>query len=151
MKKSPLSKRTAPFTKALTRFLRCPDVSPQAKVVFLILKSYADKDGQSCFPSVKAVEVASGLCRNSVFKYLRELQEHRLITPIQRKNTTNIFLLNDDKWCELDAKNALVRRTKSCTHRRTKSCTQPRSIYQAEDPSPNIIRLSEVAPKYGIQ
>jgi hypothetical protein len=73
------------------------EISPGAKLCFARLAQYAGKNGKA-FPAQETLGNALGTSARNVRRYLKELEEHRLIRPIQHgMNQPNSyeFLLHD--------------------------------------------------------
>ncbi|HZG69531.1 MAG TPA: helix-turn-helix domain-containing protein [Herpetosiphonaceae bacterium] len=84
----------AGFTQIPNVVLRRLGLSPGAKLTYVMLLSYAWQDG-ACFPGQETLARDMGFTDRSVRTYLKELQEHGLITIRQRGlNLTNLYILN---------------------------------------------------------
>jgi hypothetical protein len=81
------------FTQIPNALLRLPDVSPGAKLTYMVLLSYAWQQG-SCFPGQDTLAADMGAGRRSVVRYLQELQDAELL-HIRRRGLgrTNIYVL----------------------------------------------------------
>lgn len=123
--KSYWKKRKGPgWSKVYHRIIRDPSVSCSARVVYCILKSFADKDGNDCFPSADLVSRAAGLCRDTIFQCFAELEEAGWMTRQPRMNASNLFILHDEEWSAMKMKTEPVekfRRRKNQTHPRRKN------------------------------
>lgn len=62
--------------------IRHPELSANAKVVWLVLLSYANKEGVA-YPSQETLSRQSALSRNTVRKSVRELMKARLLNKIK--------------------------------------------------------------------
>ena len=67
-------KLCAGFTKIPNQVLRRPDLSPGAKLTYVMLLSYA-WHGNSCFLGQQRLAEDIGVGRRSVVRYVRELME----------------------------------------------------------------------------
>ena len=99
--KSPLKKRGPRFAKAFTTILRDARISPAAKTLLFLLRSYADAHGR-CFPSVQTLAASLGAHRTSVHSWLEELESWRIIRR-ERQHiggvfASNIYWLEDDHF-----------------------------------------------------
>lgn len=86
------------FAKAYTKLLRDPSISPGAKALYCVLKSYADANSH-CHPATATLADNLGVNRKTAVKWLRELEDSRIITrtPRYRQSvqTTSDYLLDD--------------------------------------------------------
>lgn len=74
------------FRKKVKAHVRNAKLSVDARLLWLILESYANMDGTSCHPAVTTLMKDSGKCRKWVEKYLRELKKAGKI-EIHKKQT----------------------------------------------------------------
>ena len=81
------------FVKARTAFLRDPSVSPTAKALLLLLRSYANPNGSSCFPSVATLAGCLGCDRKTVFRHLEELESRELLERSRDTGSVNRYFL----------------------------------------------------------
>lgn len=65
------------FIQAWTEIWEADDISAGAKLVYLALLTWADRDGY-CFPSVPVIAKKAGYSRNTVTKYLEELSSEQV-------------------------------------------------------------------------
>lgn len=66
------------------------ELSAPALKIYLVIREYFPK----MFPSVKTICQKSGFCRNTVFKYLKELESYRVIKRIRRWFKSNVYEIN---------------------------------------------------------
>ena len=84
----------AGFTQIPNQVLRRTGLSPGAKLAYVMLLSYAWQDG-ACFPGQETLARDMSVTDRSVRTYLKELQQHGLITIRQRGlNLTNLYVLH---------------------------------------------------------
>ena len=84
------------FTQIPNTILRRPDVTPGAKLTYVVLLSYAWQE-DSCFPGQDVLARDTGVSRRSVVTYLQELQEKGLLAVKRRGlGRTNIYTLT--RW-----------------------------------------------------
>lgn len=67
------------YAQAPTAILRNSALSTDARLLWCILLSYADRDGTRCHPGTAALSEHMGRDRKAVFRYLKELQSAGLI------------------------------------------------------------------------
>src|SRR5215212_12199669 len=86
------------FTQIPNTILRRPDITPGAKLTYVMLLSYAwQKD--SCFPGQATLAGDMGAGERSVIRYLKELQEKALLRVKRRGlGLTNVYTLT--RWGE---------------------------------------------------
>lgn len=82
----------AGFTQVPNVVLRDPHLTPPAKVIYALLRSYA-WEGDGCFPGQEALAGHLGGCDRSVRRYLRELEASMLIRTERRGSTSNRYTL----------------------------------------------------------
>ncbi len=83
----------AGFTQIPNTILRRPDITPGAKLTYMVLLSYAWQEG-SCFPGQERMAEDMGVSRRSIVTYLQQLEEAGLIVVIRRGlNKTNVYVL----------------------------------------------------------
>lgn len=77
-------------------------LSSGARWLYCVLASYADAKSRICYPSKETLIKLSGLSKNTLNKYMKELLEYGAITIETRKqkdhpnlNGSNIYKLND--------------------------------------------------------
>ncbi len=81
------------FTQIPNATLRRPDISPGAKLTYMVLLSYGWQEG-SCFPGQERMAEDMGVTSRSVRTYLQQLQEAGLVIIKQRGlNQTNVYTL----------------------------------------------------------
>ena len=84
------------FTQIPNTILRRPDVTPGAKLTYVMLLSYAWQD-DSCFPGQQTLAQDIGVSRRSVVTYLQELQDKGLLLVKRRGlGQTNVYTLT--RW-----------------------------------------------------
>lgn len=76
------------FRKKVKVHVRNAELSPTARLLWLILESYANMDGTSCHPSVETLMKDLGASKNTVEKYLRELKKAEKIDIGKKKVAT---------------------------------------------------------------
>ena len=83
------------FTQIPNHILSMRELSANAKLVYMMLLSYAWKDG-SCFPGQERMAYDLGVHLNTIGRALQELQSHGLI-EIQRRGLqkTNRYIIRD--------------------------------------------------------
>lgn len=74
--------------------LRAPDLSAGAKLLWLELCAWA-WDEDVCYPSQELLQYATGASRYSISRWLRELQDNKLVT-VERQQRGNRYLLVDE-------------------------------------------------------
>lgn len=86
------------YTQIPNTILRLPDLSPGAKLTYVMLLSYAWQGG-SCFPGQTKLAEDIGGGVKTVYRYLQELKSKGLIS-IKRRGLgrTNVYTLT--KWVE---------------------------------------------------
>jgi hypothetical protein len=84
----------AGFTQIPNLVLRRPDLSPGAKLTYMVLLSYAWQS-DSCYPGQDRLAVDMGVSERSVITYLKQLAESGLVT-IRRRGLgmTNVYVLH---------------------------------------------------------
>jgi biotin operon repressor len=81
------------FTIIPNAILRRPDLSPGAKLTYMMLLSYAWQQG-SCFPGQERLAEDMGVTKRSVITYLQHLQESGfLIIKRRGQGLTNVYHL----------------------------------------------------------
>lgn len=86
------------FTQIPNTILRRPEITPGAKLTYMLLLSYAWQQ-DSCFPGQATLAEDLGAGRRSVIRYLQELQERGLLRVKRRGlGKTNVYTLT--KWNE---------------------------------------------------
>ncbi len=83
----------AGFTQIPNSILRRPDISPGAKLTYMVLLSYAWQEG-SCFPGQERMAEDAGVTDRSIRTYLKELEAKGLLF-IKRRGLgkTNLYFL----------------------------------------------------------
>lgn len=85
--------------------MSCINVHTQfVPIDFKIVNGLADLSGNSLkiftnlmshfpriFPSIRTIQKETGLCRNTVFKWLRFLEKRKLIKRVHRSGTSNLY------------------------------------------------------------
>ena len=84
----------AGFTQIPNLVLRRPDLSPGAKLTYMVLLSYAWQS-DSCYPGQDRLAGDMGVSERSVITYLKQLSESGLVT-IRRRGLgmTNVYVLH---------------------------------------------------------
>jgi hypothetical protein len=72
------------YARAFHRTMRDARLSQGARLLLIILKSYADAQGH-CHPSVATLMADMGASRATVFRLLDELEKWRILTRAVRK------------------------------------------------------------------
>lgn len=90
-----------PWCKAYEHFLRNPNISPTAKTLLVLLKSFGNPDGSNCHPSIARLAFHLNTDEATTKKYLKELTTKDLLRRERRtgkggKRTTDLFVLLDD-------------------------------------------------------
>lgn len=75
------------FVKAPRHLLRDWRISVEARLLLLIIRSYAHK-GDECWPSARRLSIDMGRSERMVFRYINELEDNRLIRR-RRKDPNN--------------------------------------------------------------
>jgi len=73
------------FRLKIKTLVRNNAISCEARILWILLESYANMDGTSCHPSIETLCEVIGKGRKWVAKYLRELRSADLIRSSQRK------------------------------------------------------------------
>lgn len=113
---------------------RRPDISPGAKLAYVILLSYAWQTG-ACFPGQERMAADMGVHKRSLIRYLQELQAVGLLVITRRGlGQTNLYRL--PRWQSAGSdKSPLQEVTESAapevTNRHTKK-TQKKSSYHSD-------------------
>lgn len=82
------------FTMIPNGILRRPDITPGAKLTYMVLLSYAWQDDQT-FPGQERMARDMGVSDRSVRTYLGQLEESGLISITQRGlNKTNLYVIH---------------------------------------------------------
>jgi hypothetical protein len=82
------------FTQIPNLVLRRPDLSPGAKLTYMVLLSYAWQS-DSCYPGQDRLAHDMGVTERSVYTYLKQLQELKLVSVLRRGlNQTNVYVLH---------------------------------------------------------
>ena len=85
------------FTSTPNYILRNPNVSVGAKMVYILLLSYAWQKG-SCFPGQETLASDLGVSNRSVVKWIKELEKEGLIARKRRGlGKTNVYIILDYK------------------------------------------------------
>lgn len=66
------------------------ELSPSSRSVIIAISSFLPTP----FPSLKAIQENTGLCRNTVLKHLKILEEKKFLKRIRRYGTSNLYRLN---------------------------------------------------------
>jgi DNA-binding IclR family transcriptional regulator len=69
-----------------------PDVSLEAKGVYALLSTYADKN-RECFPSLKTISDAVGRSTRQVIRLISELEKVGYLKRIKRTGTSTKYKL----------------------------------------------------------
>ncbi len=101
------------FTLVYNDFLESDRLNAREKIVFIILKKYADSEGK-CFPSLKTLCKMSGMSKPTIVSILKELEKKEVLT-IQKRSSeekgkeSNIYTLYDiaDMWIKKESLMAL--------------------------------------------
>lgn len=76
-------------------FLRNPYVPPDAKVVWLVIETYANADGTNAWPVVKTIMAGTGMGKKWVEAQLRFLKLHQFLVIGKRKHQKSGLWGND--------------------------------------------------------
>lgn len=93
-----------PFTIVYDDFLRCKMLTYYEKMIFIIIKSYADNDTLQAFPSIKTIQQVSGISMAQIKRCLNHMQEIGVIKvekgEPQNGKRSNLYTLYDyaDLW-----------------------------------------------------
>lgn len=103
-------KKLAGFTIAFNRLLRHPDLSLQSKAIFLIIKSFANKDNDYCYPSLEKIAEYAACSVSTVKRAIIELEDIGILYSQQRRTKTqklssSAFLFYDDQKTWIPVKN----------------------------------------------
>lgn len=95
------------FAKAYTRIMRDPTLSMGAKCVWLVIKTYANKEGVA-WPSRERIAEDLGVSLKPVKTALKELKERRLLSWTKGgEGKSNVYLLDDAHYAKYLAKRAV--------------------------------------------
>ena len=109
----------AGFTQIPNALLRRQDVTPGAKLSYMMLLSYAWQE-DSCFPGHDRLALDMGVSRRSIVNYLQRLREAGLIVVNRRGlGRTNVYWLPKLKPPPRSAESA---HTEKCKIRPIKKC-----------------------------
>jgi len=102
----PVKKRRPPFVIAYKAILRRHQLSHGARLLLLIIKSYADASGLYCYPSRETLAKDLGSSVATVKRLIRELRKAKIIISAQRSNrdgtkSTTSYLLDDEPLARL--------------------------------------------------
>lgn len=105
---SPLKRkaRHPPFVLAFKAVIRNPKISPQARLLLLVIKSYADSSGLHCYPGNDTLAEAMGCAARTVKRLVSELRAVGMLSTAQRRNkdgktSTLAYLLDDERRARL--------------------------------------------------
>lgn len=88
-----------PFTIIYDDFLRCKMLTYYEKMIFIIIKSYADNDTLQAFPSMKTIHQVSGISMAQIKRCLNHMQEIGVIKvekgEPQNGKRSNLYTLYD--------------------------------------------------------
>lgn len=79
--------------------LRDHKVSSDARFLWSLIDTYADKDGSHAFPSIETLSKTAGHDRQWVYRYLKELESAGWLTRAHRYDTltgkqkSNLYIL----------------------------------------------------------
>ncbi|MGN6606408.1 MAG: helix-turn-helix domain-containing protein [Jatrophihabitans sp.] len=93
-------KGALPFAKVSTRIVRDAAVSPNARLLYVLLATYADIEHRTCFPSKRLLAGDLGCTTRSIQNWTTELVHAGYIevAPRERKGggqSSNLYLLAD--------------------------------------------------------
>lgn len=96
------------FVFAFKAILRNGKLSPVARLLLLIIKSYGDTSGLHCYPSQDRLAADMGCSIPTIKRAVNELKRHGLISTEQRRNqdgktSTTAYLLDDERRAKLAA------------------------------------------------
>lgn len=130
-----------PFVMAFKAILRNHKISPPARLLLLIIKSYADRSGVFCFPSQETLAADLGRSVPSIKRLINELRNRALITTFQRKTktgnaSTTAFMFNDEAVARLTIPRKKIKKP-GITH-------DPRQVSPViPGDTPKIVRFTE--------
>jgi hypothetical protein len=84
------------FRLILKSLLRKSELSVQARFLWALIDSYADHNGDNCFPSIPLLAKAAGHPERWVKRYLKELKEGGFVEIRKRKTNSgwsNLYVL----------------------------------------------------------
>lgn len=112
------------FTQIPNALLQRTDLSPGAKLTYMALLSYAWQ-GDRCYPGQAALAKAIGMSKRSIDRFIKELEETRLVSHRQRGlNQTNIYTLHRfdiEGIAKMTTPELPAESRQGMTHRRTKN------------------------------
>lgn len=145
-----------PFTIVYDDFLRCKMLTYYEKMIFIIIKSYANNDTLQAFPSIKTIHQVSGISIAQIKRCLNHMKEIGVIKvekgEPQNGKRSNLYTLYDyaDLWntgtlpdniedldeerqlvAKLKAKGYIVRKKKDSTKASTTTQSQSHQISKA--------------------
>ena len=145
-----------PFTIVYDDFLRCKMLTYYEKMIFIIIKSYANNDTLQAFPSIKTIHQVSGISIAQIKSCLNHMKEIGVIKvekgEPQNGKRSNLYTLYDyaDLWntgtlpdniedldeerqlvAKLKAKGYIVRKKKDSTKASTTTQSQSHQISKA--------------------
>jgi Helix-turn-helix domain len=85
-----VSEATGRFVAIPTAYVRDEGISPKAKLLGVVLGSYANKDGIA-WPGLNTLQRETGLGRDGIKKARRELREKGLIRPVRTRGQAGRF------------------------------------------------------------
>lgn len=71
-----------------------PNLSAHAKLVYLVIASYANAWERTAFPSIQTIVERSSLSKSTVLRALKELENHELVQKEMRKNDKQEHMSN---------------------------------------------------------
>jgi hypothetical protein len=99
------------FVQLPKQVLRARNLSRDAKLLYAVLLGYAWEEGR-CFPGYARLCADMGASENAVRKYMRELQEVRLLSQKRRGlGKTNLYRLHDLRAAHLEVQEPQMSRT----------------------------------------
>lgn len=78
--------------KVISWALHLPLKRPTLKLVLLALADHADNDGV-CWPSIKRLELFTGLSSRAIQRAIRELQKLSILTLTERPGSTTLYMI----------------------------------------------------------
>jgi hypothetical protein len=151
---SPLKPKPGPKSiKLYWRIIRENKISLAALGFLAVMKTFRGQLG--IIPSGDTLAEVSGICRDTVFKYLKELRAADYIAVHRRyvdgKRSSNCYILKDEERAKLLAQNAvalsLKKPTKPLCRQNTDSSTfEENSSSSVQEAPANVIELPTPAP-----